>query len=99
MPEPDGENPMRPITFASAVLLAVAAGPALADETIDGPEFHSWSKFKPGTSIGDSPLNGKRDEHRKGKRHGSTTLRAALMLSQGDKDADGGQVCAHSPTS
>jgi hypothetical protein len=51
MPEPDAEHFMRPVTVASAVLLALAVSPALADETIDGPEFHSWSKFKPGTSI------------------------------------------------
>jgi hypothetical protein len=42
---------MRPVTCAAAVLLALAAGPARADETTDGPEFRSWSKFKPGTSI------------------------------------------------
>jgi hypothetical protein len=39
MPEPYGENSMRPLAFASAALLALATGPALADKTIDGLEF------------------------------------------------------------
>jgi hypothetical protein len=51
MLKPREENSMRPLVATSAALLALAAGLALADETIDGPEFHSWSKFKPGTSI------------------------------------------------
>jgi hypothetical protein len=42
---------MRPVALASAVLVALAAGPAPAQETVDNPEFATWSKFKPGTSI------------------------------------------------
>jgi hypothetical protein len=42
---------MRPVPLATAVLLALATGRASAQETVDNPEFASWSKFKPGTSI------------------------------------------------
>jgi hypothetical protein len=42
---------MRLTALASAALVALAAGPAAAQETIDNGEFTSWSKFKPGTSI------------------------------------------------
>jgi hypothetical protein len=42
---------MRLTPLASAALVALAAGPAAAQETIDNGEFTNWSKFKPGTSI------------------------------------------------
>ena len=35
----------------SAVLLILAAGPGLAQESVENGEFTSWSKFKKGTSI------------------------------------------------
>ena len=43
---------MRLTRFAAvAAVLALAAGPAAAQDTIDNPEFASWSKFKKGTSV------------------------------------------------
>src|SRR5262245_4411192 len=41
---------MRRVALAS-VVIALAAGPAPGQETVDNPEFASWSKFKPGTSV------------------------------------------------
>jgi hypothetical protein len=42
---------MRRLSVLSAVLLALAAGPAAAQEMIENGEFTSWNKFKKGTSI------------------------------------------------
>ena len=42
---------MRRLSVLSAVLLALAAGPALAQEMIENGEFTTWHKFKKGTSI------------------------------------------------
>ena len=43
---------MRLTRFAAvAAVLALAAGPAAAQDTIDNPEFASWSKFKKGTAV------------------------------------------------
>ncbi len=41
---------MRNFAFGSLCLLVVAS-PGLTQEKIDNPEFASWAKFKPGTSI------------------------------------------------
>ncbi len=42
---------MRLHCLASVVAIVLAAGSATAQETIENPEFTSWSKFKKGTSI------------------------------------------------
>src|SRR5262249_30282313 len=51
MPEPRKRSDMRRITVASALLLALTAGRTAAQETVDNPEYATWSKFKPGTSV------------------------------------------------
>jgi hypothetical protein len=43
---------MRPTRLAAvAALFVLAVGPAAAQETIDNPEFTTWSKFKKGASV------------------------------------------------
>lgn len=42
---------MRFASVLSAAVLALAAGPAAAQETIDNLEFTAWSKYKKGASI------------------------------------------------
>ena len=42
---------MRLASLASVVVLALAAGGASAEDTIENSEFANWSKFKKGTSV------------------------------------------------
>ncbi|HJZ58804.1 MAG TPA: hypothetical protein VKE74_27930 [Gemmataceae bacterium] len=42
---------MKAFLISSAVVVLVLAAPARGQETINNPEFASWSKFKPGTSV------------------------------------------------
>src|SRR5262249_21811625 len=46
-----GRLVMRFASVLSAAVLALAAGPAAAQETIDNLEFTAWSKYKKGASI------------------------------------------------
>lgn len=38
-------------SMAAACLLAVAGSAAMAQELVDNPNYQSWSKFKPGTTV------------------------------------------------